>query len=101
MRTIDADALICDIADVMCNNSQHITASSVLKIINSAPTVGGWISVKDRFPNEDSFVLVCNKEGSVFEDWFKFGAWQAYAGLPEITHWMPLPKPPKEANMDD
>lgn len=66
-----------------------------------------WISVKDRLPNfrEDSFssddVLVIYDTGKMavrryfFYDFF----WEIIDGdheYDEITHWMPLPQPPKD-----
>lgn len=56
-----------------------------------------WISIKDKLPKENMYVLVCldtkhvsidryvNKHG------FKCFGWYENS----ITHWMPLPKPPK------
>ena len=65
---------------------------------DKAPTVGEWISAKDRLPEEDSSVLVWEKQGFAFVDWYKFGVWQLGAeNRAIITHWMPLPDPPKEA----
>jgi len=57
-----------------------------------------WISIKDRLPKEHESVLL-------FEDKFKtivYGFWngedfyQTFNGLYDgVTHWMPLPQPPK------
>jgi len=65
-----------------------------------------WISVKDRLPEEDEFIFIA----SVPLDEVDFGVYvdrgdgtkafkNPYIGYyiyPQITHWMPLPKPPKE-----
>ena len=67
----------------------------------------GWISVKDRLPAAtDDFVLF-TVGGDVFygnydgKDWYKYeGDWETDVIYLEpgerITHWMPLPEPPKE-----
>lgn len=67
-------------------------------------TTSGWISVKDRLPKYFAIVLVhmpgekpspTVREGYIASD----GVWYAghYTREPgEITHWMPLPEPPKE-----
>lgn len=66
-----------------------------------------WISVKDRLPpDQGKKVLVANGHGyiSVFALWKKeYGnkwTWIDEQGhfkhTNDITHWMPLPKPPKE-----
>ena len=70
-----------------------------------------WISVKDGLPEDDVRVLVCGnggdeshviaitqythrKYGYNIEGWIE--PWQYFFYNYEITHWMPLPEPPKE-----
>lgn len=55
-----------------------------------------WISVKDRLPEEDTWVLVYSRQGrytNLKVDYIHGGKWfhSFY-----VTHWMPLPEPPKE-----
>ena len=63
-----------------------------------------WIPVTERLPDEGKFVLVYgdlypNKhDGGVIAvskrmDW---NYWQGFGRERNITHWMPLPEPPKE-----
>jgi hypothetical protein len=62
--------------------------------------VGGkWISVSERLPEYDGR-YICNVKSFAFpgtffqkELCFEYGEW---AGGYEVTHWMPLPEPPKE-----
>lgn len=70
--------------------------------ITYAPPVG-WISVKERLPDEGVTVLVYSK-GSY--EYFTaeycpttFNAWISSFyrfDSDDITHWMPLPEPPKD-----
>lgn len=61
----------------------------------------GWISVKDRLPEKPGRYLVCAKEGerethrtiAPFQRAFHLTGRMAYW---KVTHWMPLPEPPKE-----
>ena len=64
--------------------------------------VGGkWISVKERLPENEKCVLVYSQDGGVaegkynarFKEWVQF-RWNV-TELKNVTHWMPLPKPPK------
>lgn len=62
-----------------------------------------WISVKDRLPEENEIVLCWrNKDGcfvgqyveSTTKDWYGFVAVGGRVAV-GVTHWMPLPPPPK------
>lgn len=73
-----------------------------------------WISVKDRLPEENQIVLTSCEQGKMFllrkvSEEFLGGTlfWKYCCGYDkdlvdgesycyEITHWMPLPAPPKE-----
>jgi hypothetical protein len=57
-----------------------------------------WIPVLDRVPELGVDVLVLQRSGQCEVAWRHVvdGNWMSYAALGEITHWMPLPQPPKE-----
>ena len=76
-------------------------------LIANGVTVQKWISVKDRLPNPYERVLTCRREhfsstkiicNEYLSIGYKekpvwcldFGTWKS-----EVTHWMPLPNPPK------
>lgn len=51
-----------------------------------------WIPVTERLPDIGKDVLIYSKEDGVDVDYYggdMFGYWN-------VTHWMPLPEPPKE-----
>lgn len=52
-----------------------------------------WISVKDRLPEYGRYVLVYSAD----DDFMTVEA-RHHFGLFQITHWMPLPEPPREVN---
>ena len=55
-----------------------------------------WISVKDRLPEDASDVLIAWADG-VSEACFCDETWcREGRRLLWVTHWMPLPEPPKE-----
>ena len=74
--------------------------------------LNGWISVKDRLPDnkEHDWVLAQVVEDNGYmhiprvmedrqakDDWFEetYGWLSEHNGLFSVTHWMPLPPPPK------
>ena len=66
-----------------------------------------WISVKDGLPALHFEVLVCNGHGVVRSGYYSYrkdckgqylwayGRYPKVAYANDITHWMPLPEPPK------
>lgn len=64
-----------------------------------------WISVKDRLPEEGGYYLICQKDKSWFDEVIQTARWnkvtQSFRGaqagcfMEFVTHWMPLPQPPK------
>lgn len=102
MRPIDADALV----EKFAHPPELMYTNAVADVIRSAPTVGGWISVEDRLPDKWQNVLSCivAVDGSwkhVGTDiYFGGGRWAMITHDEceemKITHWMPMPEPPKE-----
>ena len=82
---------------------KYVSVENAVNIlINNGVTVQEWISVKDRLPEEKVNCIVyyqhsyCNNDdywaiGMCFYDGEKFQLNPAY----KVTHWMPLPQPPK------
>ena len=81
-------------------------------LLDSGVTVQEWISVKDRLPDnkEHDWVLAQVVEDNGYmhipkvmeyrqlrNDWFEetYGWLSEHNGLFSVTHWMPLPEPPK------
>lgn len=69
-------------------------------LIMNGVTVQEWISVKDRLPeNVKEGLLIALRWGAVDIGWCEDGRWGSefvdeYEDG-EVTHWMPLPKPPE------
>ena len=106
MRMIDGDALLRKICGDSCgcepdqcghlDEYRHNRCKAGQYVAN-APTINGWISVKDRLPENYKAVLTCDKYGMIHENWLlatKTGV--SWSIGYHITHWMPFPEPPKE-----
>lgn len=58
-----------------------------------------WIATKDRLPEEGQSVLVHYVDGWMPIAFLINGKWYQSGGETSwlsVTHWMPLPEPPKE-----
>lgn len=76
------------------------------KLISNGVTVQEWIPVKDRLPESGKEgVLIALRWGAVDIGWCEDGRWSSefineYEDG-EVTHWMPLPQPPKGEKSSD
>ena len=103
---------------VRCAIEESITIEPVAEsrlvdfLITHGVTVQEWISVKDRLPDnkEHDWVLAQVVENNGYmhipkvmeyrqskNDWFEetYGWLSEHNGVFTVTHWMPLPHPPK------
>ena len=117
MRLIDADALWhnMETADWYNNADRDEVAEP---LVLHSPTIGGWISVKDRMPPDDQIVIGYTPvDGCMFigfhkaykYSWLETPVcyWHILTArgstkqiTKRVTYWMPLPEPPKE-ELDD
>lgn len=91
---------------------------TICKSEPSIETVQEWISVKDRLPDnkEHDWVLAQVVEDNGYmhipkvmeyrqlrNDWFEetYGWLSEHNGLFSVTHWMPLPQPPKREKTEE
>ena len=110
MRLIDADALIERMKNKWDMQDLYLPVHFE-DLVKEQPTVGDWISVKDRLPEKSGDVLVCcgkhNSRTSLSYS-CRHHAFNAFDCLPDaenkiddVKYWMPLPEPPKEVKKDE
>jgi hypothetical protein len=60
-----------------------------------------WISVEERLPEHSGLVLAYYDCGTCDVTFHRYGGgWYGDCEDGHVTHWMPLPQPPKEAHND-
>lgn len=121
MRLIDADAAIALIKQLrnkdLHNHARIYACNFAMSILGNpeqTPTINPedcspeWISVEDRLPEyehpvlatdvrEDyTAILTLKAGGKVLTDCWEDAATGVRWPVDEMTHWMPLPVPPKE-----
>ena len=100
-----ADHLISNGATVQedCKDCAEATQNCIVKLqeqIAELRSAQEWVSVDDRLPkNGKEGVLIALRWGEVDIGWREDGRWSSefvneYEDG-EVTHWMPLPQPPK------
>jgi len=121
MRLIDADALIETVHDITHHPDNYMTVREIEYTVEREPTVGGWISVKDRLPEGkinpltldfNEVICFCNFGGDPKRTdvrTYKFGTrlgdtrphfWHGPQIMDDVvTHWQNLPEPPKEETL--
>lgn len=105
--------------EIVSNSRDHFALSAGIAALyemeNGAHTVNRWIPVEDALPEKDGEYLVFTEYEDVFKCTFdsneenKWGFEQDYrdpdtlgwagttwTAVETVTHWMPLPEPPKE-----
>lgn len=60
-----------------------------------------WISVKDKLPQNLDDVLIHYADGCIEVGCRYSDGWPMERSLGPVTHWMPLPEPPKEVRDDE
>ena len=71
------------------------------KLISNGVTVQEWISVDDRLPENiaNRVLVVCERSNGVFYAHYEKPFWINLETdkpfISTVTHWMPLPQPPK------
>ena len=95
------DVLDCETcpADKMKGNC--VQQLMVDRLIANGVTVQEWIPVTERLPDDSATVTLCTRSrivGPGFYDKHTKTWVQYYSGCAifvDVTHWMPLPQPPK------
>ena len=64
-------------------------------LIANGVTVQEWISVKDRLPEQGEEAICIAADGDMMIGKYTEWGWMFPCYFEDLTHWMPLPQPPK------
>jgi hypothetical protein len=105
---LDYNGYICDgcgtqVAEQVCGTiADHLIANGVRLEEKQATSdqTSKWIPVTERLPEEKGDVLVCDTREDFVSTWEYLGndLWlydNIFWCTDDVTHWMPLPEPPK------
>lgn len=83
--------------NTMAQCTPVMAAETLAYIRQLEAQVPKWISVKERLPERNTAVIVAVDDGHVFQTLYAYDGWDLWEGCTcNVTHWMPLPEPPKE-----
>ena len=104
----DGNCFECPYNNGFCDASLERDALAYIqqleqRLVEANETSPRWISVKKRLPEDGQKIIAAfrNSGGWIVDQArygngeFDFASW-AYVWDDNITHWMPLPEPPKE-----
>ena len=112
MRLINEDDVL-EIIERVTNEAvekkqpKYLIQPRIIAEISGLPTIesepdSGWISVKDRLPEDDVSILICSERQTISKATYSSDMGRYYIADSDlwyneldITHWRPLPKPPK------
>ena len=69
-------------------------AADAIEALSKMEKTTQWIPVTERLPKEQETVLIWGEQGIILLNWRHDNKWCGCLG--DVTHWMPLPEPPKE-----
>ena len=100
---MDVREKLVELLDIIIQPGQKTLGDIADYLISHGVTVQEWISVKDRLPEDRGYYLVAyldkyNESTSIALDFYVncgAGEWWSNEFTHNITHWMPLPQPPK------
>lgn len=82
----------CELTSCRSCNARNIADH----LISNGVTVQEWVSVEDRLPEENTTVIVATDDGVVFQCLYSYDGWDLWDDNDvNITHWQPMPQPPK------
>ena len=93
-RNCDGNCKNCVAICGMTQNTIFLEAADVIEELLAV--VPHWISVEERLPQKYKNVITVDKHGHVQWNYLINGKHITWSNGYHITHWMPLPKPPKE-----
>ena len=103
MQGINKQTMLDLIIDAKRNEPEDVRFSDWLaeylaEHLSTLTPPNEWVSVEERLPEEKQRVIVrCERVGTSV-GWILWGNWMTDIGpdAGKVTHWMPLPKSPKE-----
>ena len=93
--------IVCDPAQIngcihRCNHPPCAMVGDIVDaLIENGVTVQEWISVNDKMPEQGEEAICIAADGDMMIGKYTEWGWMFPCYFEDLTHWMPLPEPPK------
>ena len=94
-------------ADIMFKIKDIVQKQYVFDLLKDLKPVDRWISCKEQMPEDGVSVLICSYRGTVSKatydsdmGYFYIADSELHYNELDITHWIPLPEPPKDGDAE-
>ena len=94
---MDVREKLVELLDIIIQSGQKTLGDIADYLIANGVTVQEWISVDDRLPKKDEIVIICTDKNFIYAGELVGDTWflDNDSWTETVTHWMPLPQPPK------
>lgn len=100
---------IVELLDIIIQPGQKTLGDIADYLISNGVTVQEWISVKDRLPEKNHAVLGWYKDNPFAGYTYEVVSWNGHGWVfvyaqryvTNVTHWMPMPKPPQTEKTEE
>ena len=92
---MDVREKLVELLDIIIQPGQKTLGDIADHLIANGVTVQEWISVKDRLPEQGEEAICIAADGDMMIGKYTEWGWMFPCYFEDLTHWMPLPQPPK------
>ena len=92
---MDVREKLVELLDIIIQPGQKTLGDIADHLIAHGVTVQEWISVNDRLPEQGEEAICIAADGDMMIGKYTEWGWMFPCYFEDLTHWMPLPQPPK------
>ena len=92
---MDVREKLVELLDIIIQPGQKTLGDIADHLIARGITVQEWISVDDRLPEQGEEAICIAADGDMMIGKYTEWGWMFPCYFEDLTHWMPIPEPPK------
>ena len=92
---MDVREKLVELLDIIIQPGQKTLGDIADYLIANGVTVQEWVSVDDRLPEQGEEAICIDADGDMMIGKYTELGWIFPCYFEDLTHWMPIPNPPK------